>query len=269
LRLSFKVRLHFSRKPGRHLKQISLVRLIIAISAAVFATGTWWLYEINSAQSQVDAGNVSDTKKNNTVTNSQEPKQVLQRGGDGPSAEEVRHLAGAARSDAASQNASLLSEPQLNEGDQISNPESQGAQSQTDDPSIPEGAAFPISESIRAECDRLLTLKLGCADASKVLKKIEEERTDDQWASVMEGRLREAYGQDPGIRIRALACRSSACAVESEGSNVLSRIWGSLGDDLFPDENIGAYEDVEGRGTLGVSLLVFARERQELTHPVG
>jgi hypothetical protein len=235
---------------------------LIAISMSVVAAGVWWLYGSNDGQPQIDVGNLSGRTQSNAVTNSQERQQDSQTEEAARSNVADRHVAGEARMDAASQIDPVPTALHSSEASQNPNPNSQVLASQLDGLSIPEGAAFPISQSIEAECARLEGKKIGCADARKLLKEFEEERTDNQWAPVMEKRLRAAYGQDPEIRIRALACRSSVCAVESEGSRVRLSIWYPLSDDLFPEDDIRAYEDVDGGGAiLGVSLLVFTRER--------
>jgi hypothetical protein len=235
---------------------------VSAILTLVVAAGIWWLYGSNNGQAKIDVGDLSGTTQSSGVTNSQEQQQGFQTEEAGRPNLADRPVAGEARSDALSQKDPVPSPLHSSEVNQNSNPHSQAFASQMDGLSVPEGAAFPISESIEAECADLERKKIGCVDTRKALEKIEKERTDYHWAAEMENRLRVAYGQIPGMRIRALACRSSVCAVESEGPNVLSPIWGPLSDDLFPEDNIRTYEDVDnGRATIGVSLLVFTRQR--------
>jgi hypothetical protein len=226
---------------------------------SVFAAGIWCFFGSNGGRLQVDAGSPSGQTQGNLATNSQE---VLHTDQSGRSIAAGNQIARNARINAASQTEPESSTLHSSEAGQNSNANSQAFTSKLESLSIPEGAAFPVSGSIEAECVRREKRKIGCVDERKVLKKFEEEKIDSHWAPFMERRLRAAYGQDPGIRIRALACRSSVCAVESEGSNVLSPIWGPLSDDLFPEGDIRAYEHVDnGRAILGVSLMLFTRER--------
>lgn len=83
-----------------------------------------------------------------------------------------------------------------------------------------------------------------------------------EWAPLMESRIRMAFAADPALRIRSLACRSSVCAVEAEGSRVLSPIWDHIHSDLLLEDKIYAFENVDNGGErLLVSLLVFERRR--------
>jgi hypothetical protein len=171
-------------------------------------------------------------------------------------------VAGKAGTEAVSQLNAVPSNIQSSAGNSSSNPNPTALTSNLDGLSVPEGAPFPVSEAIEVECAYYERRKIGCGDVREILKKIEEEKTDNQWAPVMENRLRAALGKDPELRIRALACRSSVCAVEAEGPQVLSPILRPLRDDLFSEEGIRAYEDPDnGRGTVWVSLLVFTRQR--------
>jgi len=235
-----------------------------AIAFALFlaAAGIWWLRGINVGQPRADERSAQSAVRASAAIDEQENPPIGEREEGRPSHAGDFPVAGKAGTETASQLNAVPSKIQSTAGNASSNPDPSALASNLDGLSVPEGAPFPISEAIEAECAYWERRKIGCPYVREILKKIEEEKTDKQWAPVMESRLRAAYGKDPELRIRALACRSSVCAVESEGPQPLSPILRPLRDDLFSEESIPAYEDPEGgRGTVWVSLLVFTRKR--------
>jgi hypothetical protein len=226
---------------------------VIASLLSLAAVGIWWLRGSNVAQPRADERSPQSADQVSAEVNQHEHPRTNTAD---------RPVEGKAGTETASQLNAVPSNIQSRAGNSSSNPNPRALTPNMDGHAVPEGAAFPVSESIEVECAYEERRKIGCGFAREILKKIEEEKTDNQWAPVMENRLRAAFGQDPGLRIRALACRTSVCAVEAEGSLVLSPIWMPLIDDLFPEEDIRAFEDVDnGRSTVRVSLLVFTRKR--------
>jgi hypothetical protein len=234
----------------------------IAFAAFLAAAGIWWLRGINVDQPRADERSGQSADQLSAAINTQENLPIGKGEDAKPSDTGDWSVAGKALAETASQQNAASSNIQSSASNSSSDPNSNTLTSNLDGLSVPEGAPFPVSEAIEVQCAYYERRKIGCADVREILKKIEEEKTDNQWAPVMENRLRAAFGKDPELRIRALACRSSVCALEAEGPQALSEILGPLRDDLFSEEDIRIYEDPEnGRGTVGVSLFVFTRRR--------
>lgn len=235
-------------------------KYVIAFLLCLAAAGVWWPRGSNVGQPRADEPSAQSAGQTSAAINKQKNPPIGESEEAWSSNTADRAVAGKAGTEAASQLNAVPSSIQSSAGSSSSNPNPRALTSSLDGLSVPEGAPFPVSEAIEAQCAYYERRKIGCADVREILKKIEEEKTDDQWAPVMEDRLRAAFGQDHELRIRSLACRSSVCAVEAEGPQVLSPILRPLRDDLFEEEDIRAYEDLD-RGTIWVSLLVFTRQR--------
>jgi hypothetical protein len=235
-------------------------KYFLAFSLCLAAAGIWWLRGSNVGQPRADERSAQRADQVTAAINKQENPPTGEREEARPSNTADRPVAGKAGAEAASQPNAIPSNIQSSAGNSSSNPNPTSLTSNLDGLSVPEGAAFPVSEAIEAQCAYYERRQIGCADVREILKKIEKEKTDNQWAPVMENRIRAALGQDPELRIRSLACRSSVCAVEAEGPQPLSPILRPLYHDLFEEEDVRAYEDLD-RGTVWVSLLVFTRQR--------
>jgi len=76
------------------------------------------------------------------------------------------------------------------------------------------GNPFPVSEAIEVGCRR------DPADCEKILGLLErmaQEPRDPAWAGDMEGKMRAEVSTEPGkYAIRALECRKTMCALETE-----------------------------------------------------
>jgi hypothetical protein len=237
-------------------------KYLIAFLLFLIAAGIWRLRDSDVGQPRADKRGAQSADQVSAAINKQANPPVEESEEARPSDTADRSVAGKTGAETAAQLNAVPSSIQSSAGNSSSNPNPTAPTSNLDGLSVPEGAPFPVSEAIEVECAYHERLKIGCADVREILNKIEKEKTDNQWAPVMENRLRAAFGKDPELRIRALACRSSVCAVEAEGPRVSSQIWGPLMYDVFPEDNILAYEDPDnGRGTVGVSLLVFTRQR--------
>jgi hypothetical protein len=127
---------------------------------------------------------------------------------------------------------------------------------------VPEGSPFPITESIERECASGEDLDWDCPGVKRTLKTFEDEPRDTQWATSMESRLRAAVATAQGVRIRAVACRSTVCVIETDGAHLRSYTWDPLGKDLLDAGYIRAYEPPgNGNGTFRVQLWTFTRRR--------
>ena len=134
--------------------------------------------------------------------------------------------------------------------------------SELDGLSVPEGAEFPIAESIEKECASGKDSDWDCSEILRVLKSIEDEGIDEHWGPSMEGRIRAAVGAASGVRIRSLACRSTVCAVETDGELVTLNTWTALEKDLLTAAYVRAY-DYTGKvdASFRVQLWTFTRRR--------
>ncbi len=130
--------------------------------------------------------------------------------------------------------------------------------------SVPEGAPFPVSELIKAECTRLDKSEVGCAHVYRVLKTLERERSDIRWAPGMESRIRASFAVDTSVRITALACRSSVCAVQTEGVAVHSPLRRPLDPELQIVDSIWDARTTSSGERVVEQLLVFDRREKLL-----
>lgn len=79
------------------------------------------------------------------------------------------------------------------------------------------GHTFPVSKSVRSDCEGNSRGVGICVDVAQLLKTFNEEPRDVSWASDMEARIRTFVNSEEGkFTIRALECRTSVCAVEVE-----------------------------------------------------
>jgi hypothetical protein len=101
-----------------------------------------------------------------------------------------------------------------------------------------------------------------CPFMRQALKSIEDERRDTQWAPAMESRIRAAIDAVPGAHIRALACRSTSCAVETDGAFVTGNAWKLLHSDLLTSGEVRARERTgNGEESFLIQLWTFKRRR--------
>jgi hypothetical protein len=126
---------------------------------------------------------------------------------------------------------------------------------------VPEGAPFPVSASIDRKCASYEdSVEIGCSEVREMLKRIEVEQSDPQWAKQMESKILAVAKTMVGYRVRALACRQTVCIVEMESSLgiVLGSHWRLLRQDLLTGDKIFGYEEsANGRQT--VTLSTFER----------
>src|SRR5262245_62053505 len=118
------------------------VLYIIAISAAAIGAGILWLYRSNAGPLQVDAASPVQELQSRVAVKSQEHPQVSRSEEAGRSDVVARHAAAETGIDTQLQ---LDRETSTTRSGEV-NPTSK-----MDGLSVAEGAAFPISESIKAE----------------------------------------------------------------------------------------------------------------------
>lgn len=166
---------------------------------------------------------------------------------------------GVARQQAAVSGDSLRSADYVDVAPHSSLGDSTSSASLIDQNNVPEGAQFPISESIKEKCASYgNNSAIDCSDVWLALNRIETEKVDYQWARRMEGKILEAVSAVPGHRVRALACRSTTCAVETESERGIFLEWRSLRNDLLTGDRIFGYERRSG-GLTTVTLSTFER----------
>jgi hypothetical protein len=79
------------------------------------------------------------------------------------------------------------------------------------------GRPFPVSKSVRSDCEGESAGVGICVEVIRLLKKFAEEPRDVNWATDMEARIRAFVDGEAGkFAIRTLECRTSVCAVEVE-----------------------------------------------------
>jgi hypothetical protein len=78
------------------------------------------------------------------------------------------------------------------------------------------GRAFPLSPSVRRECEPQPVRNYTCETLMSELAKLSAEPRDRAWASETEKRLRAGVLRgSTEVTIRALECRQSLCAIET------------------------------------------------------
>lgn len=83
------------------------------------------------------------------------------------------------------------------------------------------GQAFPVSESIEAQCTAMQSLGRSstCHEAHELLAMFKREPRDEIWAPRIEAALRSHVANQSGYAIRNLECRTSVCAVEASSTD--------------------------------------------------
>ena len=187
-----------------------------------------WLYWRSASRQQSDNVRLEFAKQvGTTAISSERPRSV--------EAEEVRSAKGAEESAAAESTDSADSQlgpvpsAASSETEKLrSDANPQGMPVELDGISVPEGAPFPISESIEEVCASDDAQYFDCPELNWALKAIEHEQRDTQWAPSMESEIRAAVEAVPGLHIRALACRSTVCVVETDGELATLKTWHPL-----------------------------------------
>ena len=229
--------------------------IIVLAMASISACA--WLYWRSASQQQAEAMRLEPATQGGTTAISSEPPRSVEAG-EVRNAKSTEQTAAVEPTD--STNVQLDPTPstapsaaaKLSSG---ANP--QGTPSEMDGLSVPEGAPFPVAELIEQECASSGDQYNDCSGVKSVLISIEDEQRDTQWATSMESQIRAAVEAVPGLHIRALACRSTVCAVETDGAFATQNTWNPLSMSLRNGGYVRAY-DKEG---FRVQLWTFKRRR--------
>jgi hypothetical protein len=124
------------------------------------------------------------------------------------------------------------------------------------------GTPFPLSPSVSHTCSQMAHLgKASCADIYGLLDQMQNEPRDKEWAESMEQIIQHLVTNHPGYSVRALACRTTVCALEVESTLGVFRpdkraLSGKLS---WIDQSYG-YEVNNNTEKVKVTLVVFHRD---------
>lgn len=155
--------------------------------------------------------------------------------------------------------------PQPNHGGESLN--SPSTEIEAEDPNAVIGRPFPVSTSVKATCEFYSgSSGTDCGELYGLLSRMAQEPRDSAWSEAMEAKLRHyLMTVQPGkFSIRALECRTSACAVEVEAaffhgpfSAVDYKQSVALG--LLRRDGMYGYENDQSAGKIRVKLETFER----------
>jgi hypothetical protein len=123
------------------------------------------------------------------------------------------------------------------------------------------GIPFDTSESILRTCgDYSDGGDASCGRHFSTLARLKDETRDPSWASAMEKSIASIVHAQPGYRIRALECRSTACAVEIESAEYFDPYkFQVLSDRLSEVDSIRGYETSVATGVIKLRSVTFER----------
>lgn len=87
----------------------------------------------------------------------------------------------------------------------------------------PIGIPFPISRSVRRQCESMKDLRANCDEHFGVFSQLATESRDDKWAATSARAIMALVETQDGYSIRALDCRTTVCGVEIEGHDAFDR----------------------------------------------
>jgi hypothetical protein len=231
--------------------------LVAFLVAAALGTGAW-LYWRSSDSQRIDDVSIDDATPRGATRIAQMPSRPSKEGSRSNNTDERT-----SSKLPLGENSQVIPAPSSDPGapeELTTAAKLRAATADLDGLSVPDGAPFPIAVSIEKECEAGEDLYFNCSGVQKVLKTIADERRDTQWAPSMEARIRTVVGASPGVHIRALACRSSVCAVEFDGALLLSPAFDPLSTDLRQASYVRAREPTGNPGqTIRVQLWTFTR----------
>ena len=87
----------------------------------------------------------------------------------------------------------------------------------------PVGIPFPISDSVRRQCDSMKDLHANCDAHFGAFAQLATEARDKEWATATAKAIMALVASQDGYSIRALDCRTTVCGVEIEGRDAFDR----------------------------------------------
>jgi hypothetical protein len=167
-------------------------------------------------------------------------------------------------------NTGIAAEKETVSSKEYSSAGSTGSNSTQESPLLEETDRFRSSASVQERCrTRPAPTPDSCVAMSKFLEELAREERDVEWATQTEARIRAVVAtRQDGTQIRALECRFSKCAIETESPgtqdhlSILMQAEQEAAGVVDDGNYVLAWEEDDVRGTLTITERAFTRRIQ-------